>query len=294
MPPIRSTYRLPSTSSTTDPCARSTAMPLISANPCSPGARCCCSLRTSSRLLGPGTGVSMWGAVSFTPTSPVGSPARGFDSRLSSAMRGHLYTAVSMSATCHDLRELRMQIRDDLYCGPAPGARGRVRSASVAPGVREAPIPETGAPKVAANAPPAPPSPIGRSALPCACSGQRGRKETHLHYSRSNGACRGHTVPETHRRWGAGGVFAATLGAPVSGVGASRTPGATLALRTHPRAPPPVQTASSRHPRLVLRAVVWLALVEVGGCARGDGREVGECSLPRVRLDARLAAPTER
>jgi len=89
-------------------------------------------------------------------------------------------------------------------------------------------------------------------------------------------------------------VFAATLGAPVSGVGASRTPGATLALRTHPRAPPPVQTASSRHPRLVLRAVVWLALVEVGGCARGDGREVGECALPRVRLDARLAAPTER
>src|SRR5712691_3165488 len=43
-----------------------------------------------------------------------------------------------------------------------------------------------------------------------------------------------HTVPETHRRWGAGGVFAATLGAPVSGVGASRAPGATPALRTHP------------------------------------------------------------
>src|SRR6266704_1384135 len=36
---------------------------------------------------------------------------------------------------------------------------------------------------------------------------------------------------------GAGGAFAATLGAPVSGFGASRTPGATLALRTHPRAP---------------------------------------------------------
>src|SRR5712692_8288097 len=162
MPPIRSTYRLPSTSSTTDPCARSTAMPLISANPCSPGARCCCSLRTSSRLLGPGTGVSMWGAVSFTPTSPVGSPARGFDSRLSSAMRGHLYTAVFMLETCHDLRELRMQIRDDLYCGPAPGARGRVRRASVAPGARAAPIPENGAPKGAAQPPPGPaPGPRG-------------------------------------------------------------------------------------------------------------------------------------
>ena len=35
---------------------------------------------------------------------------------------------------------------------------------------------------------------------------------------------------------GAGGAFAATLGAPVSGVGATRTPGETLALRTRPRA----------------------------------------------------------
>src|SRR6266852_9338813 len=95
----------------------------------------------------------------------------------------------------------------------------------------------------------------------------------------------GHSVRETHRRWGAGGVFAATLGAPVSGVGASRTPGATLALRTHPRAPPPVPTAAG--------AVVWSALAKVGGCARGEGREVGRCALPRVMLDGRLAAPTE-
>src|SRR6267378_5725924 len=64
--------------------------------------------------------------------------------------------------------------------------------------------------------------------------------------SRSLRLGRGHTVHETHRRWGAGAGSAATLGAPVSGVGASPTPGATLALRTHPRAPPPVRIASSR------------------------------------------------
>src|SRR5216683_4305754 len=59
-----------------------------------------------------------------------------------------------------------------LYCGPAPGARGRVRSASVAPGAREAPTPETGAPNVAANAPPAPPAPVCRWTLRCADSGR--------------------------------------------------------------------------------------------------------------------------
>ena len=90
-----------------------------------------------------------------------------------------------------------------------PGARPQRQRR---PGVREAPTPEAGAPKVAANAPPAPPSPIGRSALPCACSG-RYNGRARLVYSRSNGACRGHTVRETH-----------------------------------PRAPPPVRIAGSRPP----------------------------------------------
>src|ERR1700682_3937059 len=56
------------------PCARSTAMPLESANPCNPGARCRCAYCTSSRDLGPGISVWMWGAFTKCPLSRVRYP----------------------------------------------------------------------------------------------------------------------------------------------------------------------------------------------------------------------------
>src|SRR5713101_5084671 len=104
-------------------------------------------------------------------------------------------------------------------------------------------------------------------------------------------ACFGHNACETHRRWGAGGASEAI----------SRTSGRAFRI-VDPRPAGPCMSedvppgpAAGRNSEI--EAIAAGARRSVGRRSRrwADVRSgVDASALPRVRLDAKLAAPTER